>query len=145
MLPFPGSRSELTTMISPTTRALCECDHGCEHMIWDTIFGFRGSEMSRMDAPSGHLMADECGGALNYDLAAAGQLHPAEVADVRETARRGSGVGISGRQHVSRGDIHGASPMARRKLPPRGTASNGRRELRAGRDYAGYGRVADRW
>ena len=53
MLPLPGSRSELTTMMSPTTRALCVCDQGCEHMICDSTFGLRGSEMSRIVVPSG--------------------------------------------------------------------------------------------
>ena len=75
------------------------------------------------------LMADEGGGALDHDLAAARQLHPAEVADVRRSARRGSGVGIEGRQHISRGNIHLArlpSLFGCRKLPPPRTGSNAR-------------------
>src|SRR6185295_16365678 len=52
------------------------------------------------------LMTDEGGGALDDDLPTARQFHPAQVTDVRRSARRGSGVGIGGRQYITRGDIH---------------------------------------
>ena len=74
------------------------------------------------------LMADEGGGALDDDLPAAGQFHPAEVTDVRRSARRGSGVGIGGWQYITRGDIHRrvscTSLFGCRRLPPPRTGSN---------------------